>query len=166
MDSDLSGWSPAVRGGWSIKHRKAEDYLPLTDEVIASHLRGDATSGIYPLLRGDTCTLLACDFDDGFWALDALAFMDRCHDAGVPAVLERSRSGDGAHVWVFFTQPVPATAARAMGSRGPPTRSRRHRRGPRAPHSGGRRQPRPLLDRRTRQTPSRRLGLGPSRHDH
>ncbi len=113
--TNKSGWSPAVQGGWSNKHRKATDYLPLTDEVIASHLRGDATIGIYPLLRDDACTLLACDFDDGSWALDALAFMDRCHTAGVPAVLERSRSGDGAHVWVFFTAPVSATAARAMG---------------------------------------------------
>jgi superfamily II DNA or RNA helicase len=115
QNSGKSGWSPAVRGGWSNKTRKAKDYLPLTDDVFASHLRGDTTIGIYPLLPGDTCALLACDFDDGSWALDALAFLDECHTAGVPAVLERSRSGDGAHVWVFFDQPVPASAARAMG---------------------------------------------------
>ena len=115
QNSGKSGWSPAVRGGWSNKARKAKDYLPLTDEVLASHLRGDATIGIYPLVPGDTCALLACDFDDGSWALDALAFLDECHTACVPAVLERSRSGDGAHVWVFFDQPVAATAARAMG---------------------------------------------------
>lgn len=65
-------------------------------------------------IQGDTCTLLACDFDDGSWALDALAFLDECRATGVPAVLERSRSGDGAHVWVFFDPPVPATTARAM----------------------------------------------------
>jgi superfamily II DNA or RNA helicase len=110
-----SGWSPAVRGGWSNKTRKAKDYLPLTDDVLASHLRGDATIGVYPLLPGDRCALLACDFDDGSWALDALAFLDECHAVGVPAALERSRSGDGAHVWVFFDHPVPATTARAMG---------------------------------------------------
>ncbi|MCP3937616.1 MAG: DEAD/DEAH box helicase family protein, partial [Actinomycetia bacterium] len=115
QNTGRSGWSPAVRGGWSNKARKAKDYLPLTDEVFASHLRGDTTIGIYPLLRGDTCALLAGDFDDGSWALDALAFLDECHTAGVPAVLERSRSGDGGHVWVFFDQPVAATAARAMG---------------------------------------------------
>ena len=110
-----SGWSPAVRGGWSNKSRRAKDHLPLTDDVFASHLRGDATIGIYPLLPGDRCALLACDFDDGSWALDALAFLDECHNTGVPAVLERSRSGAGAHVWVFFDQPVPAVSARAMG---------------------------------------------------
>lgn len=59
-----SGWSPAVRGGWANKRTKKE-YLPLTDEVLARHLRGDATIGIYPLLPGDTCTLVACDFRSG-----------------------------------------------------------------------------------------------------
>jgi len=110
-----SGWSPAVRGGWSSKSKHNRAYLPLTDDVFASHLRGEATVGIYPLVRGDTCTLLACDFDGDGWALDALALVDACHTAQVPAVLERSRSGDGAHVWVFFESPVPAATARAMG---------------------------------------------------
>ena len=113
--SGRSGWSPAVRGGWSNRRTK-KGHLPLTDDVLARHLRGDATVGIYPLLPGDTCTLLACDFDDGTWALDALAYLDACHRAEVPAVLERSRSGDGAHVWVFFDGPVPAATARSLGT--------------------------------------------------
>ncbi len=108
-------WSPATRGGWA-KRRSAKDYLPLTDEVFLGHLRGESAAGIYPLLRGDMCTLLACDFDKGSWALDALAYLDACHANGVPAVLERSRSGNGAHVWVFFDGPVPASEARAMGA--------------------------------------------------
>jgi len=110
-----SGWSPAVRGGWANKRTKKE-YLPLTDEVLARHLRGEATIGIYPLLPGDSCTLLACDFDQGTWALDALAYLDACHQAEVPAALERSRSGDGAHVWVFFEDEVPASTARSLGT--------------------------------------------------
>ena len=113
--SGKSGWSPAVRGGWPGRQRTKE-YLPLTDDVLAHHLRGDATIGIYPLLPDDTCMLLACDFDDGAWALDALAYLDACHRAEVPAVLERSRSGDGAHVWVFFDAPVPAATARSLGT--------------------------------------------------
>jgi len=113
--SGKSGWSPATKGRWS-KGRPPKDYLPLTDEVFAAHLRGEQTIGIYPLLRGDTCTLLACDFDKGAWALDALACLDACHRNGVPAALERSRSGNGAHVWVFFTAPVPASTARSMGA--------------------------------------------------
>ena len=110
-----SGWSPATKGGWS-RQRTSRDYLPLIAEVFASHLRGGATVGIYPLLRGDTCTLLASDFDKGTWALDALAYLDACHANGVPAALERSRSGNGGHVWVFFDGAVPATQARAMGA--------------------------------------------------
>jgi len=110
-----SGWSPATKGRWS-KGRPPKDYLPVTDEVFASHLRGNETIGVYPLLRGDTCALLACDFDKGTWALDALAYLDACHRNAVPAALERSRSGNGAHVWTFFDSPVPASAARAMGA--------------------------------------------------
>ena len=110
-----SGWSPAVRGGWSHQRAKKE-YLPLSDEVLAAHLRGEVTIGVYPLLRGDTCTLLACDFDGGSWVLDALAYLDGCHGAGVPAALERSRSGDGAHVWVFFDGAVAAATARSLGA--------------------------------------------------
>src|SRR5205807_5919033 len=60
----------------------------------------------------DTCTLLACDFDEGSWVLDALAYLDACHAHGVPAALERSRSGNGGHVWIFFETPVPASEAR------------------------------------------------------
>jgi TOTE conflict system, Archaeo-Eukaryotic Primase domain/Type III restriction enzyme, res subunit len=70
-----SGWSPATKGRWS-KGRPPKDYLPVTDEVFAAHLRGNETVGIYPLLRGDTCALLACDFDKGTWALDALAYLE------------------------------------------------------------------------------------------
>lgn len=110
-----AGWSPAVRGGWS-RGRTRRDYLPLTDDVFVSHLRGETTVGIYPLLRDDACTLLACDFDGGSWALDALAYLDACHGAEVPAALERSRSGDGAHVWVFFDGPVQASTARSLGA--------------------------------------------------
>ena len=110
-----SGWSPAVRGGWSNSRTKKE-YLPLTDDVLRRHLRGDATVGIYPLLADDTCALLACDFDGGTWVLDALAYLDACHQAEVPAVLERSRSGNGGHVWVFFDGLVPAKTARSLGT--------------------------------------------------
>lgn len=113
--SGKSGWSPATKDRWT-KGRPPRSYLPLTDEVFISHLRGDETIGIYPLLRNDTCALLACDFDKGTWALDSLAYLDACHRNDVPAVLERSRSGNGAHVWIFFDAPVAASSARAMGA--------------------------------------------------
>lgn len=109
-----TGWSPATRG--RSGRRTPKEYLPFTEQVILRHLRGELAVGIYPLHDGDTCTLLVCDFDKGTWALDALAYLDVCHAHGVPAALERSRSGNGAHVWVFFDAPVPASQARAMGA--------------------------------------------------
>ena len=83
--SGRSGWSPAVRGGWSKASKARRDYLPLTDEVLAAHLAGRSTVGLYPLLHGDACRLLVCDFDGTSWALDALAYLDACVAAGVPA---------------------------------------------------------------------------------
>ena len=103
------GYSPACEDPWSSKKGKAKNYLPLTDEVILSHLTGEKIIGVYPLLKDDTCWFLACDFDKEGWALDALAFLNICKDYGVPAYLERSRSGNGGHVWTFFSAPVPAT---------------------------------------------------------
>jgi TOTE conflict system, Archaeo-Eukaryotic Primase domain/Type III restriction enzyme, res subunit len=70
---------------------------------------------VYPLRKDDTCWFLACDFDGGSWALDAAAFVEVCVRHGVPVALERSSSGDGGHVWIFFTAPVLASVARQMG---------------------------------------------------
>jgi superfamily II DNA or RNA helicase len=111
-----SGWSPAVVGGWANSKRPDRSYEPLTDAAIERHLAGEIEAGLYPLLRTDQCRLLACDFDGGSWALDALAYLDACRAAGLPAVLERSRSGDGGHVWVFFSGPVEAADARKVGA--------------------------------------------------
>jgi hypothetical protein len=111
------GYSPACEDPWSSRKGKAKKYLPLTDEVILSHLTGEQIIGVYPLLEDDTCWFLACDFDRQGWALDALAFLRVCKDCGVPAYLERSRSGNGGHVWIFFSAPVSATSARQLGIR-------------------------------------------------
>jgi superfamily II DNA or RNA helicase len=111
------GYSPACEDPWSSKKGKAKKYLPLTDEVILSHLTGEKIIGVYPLLKNDTCWFLACDFDKEGWALDALAFLNICKDYGVPGYLERSRSGNGGHVWTFFSAPVPAILARQLGIR-------------------------------------------------
>jgi superfamily II DNA or RNA helicase len=111
------GYSPACEDPWSTRKGKAKRYLPLTDKVIFSHLTGEQIVGVYPLLQDDTCWFLTCDFDKEGWALDALAFLNICKDHGVPAYLERSRSGNGGHVWIFFSTPIPATSARQLGVR-------------------------------------------------
>ena len=114
--SGKSGWSPKVVGGWANSKRPDREYEPLTDSVVEQHLAGDECVGLYPLLRNDRCRLLVCDFDGGSWALDALAYLDACRASGLPAVLERSRSGDGGHVWMFFSGSVPAADARKVGA--------------------------------------------------
>ncbi len=110
-----AGWSPQVEGGWANARRPDKRYLPVTEDVVRGHLAGGSHVGLYPLMDGDTCRLLACDFDGAGWLLDALAYHDSARAAGIPVALERSRSGDGGHVWVFFGQAVPASSARRIG---------------------------------------------------
>jgi len=91
-------------------------FLPLDDHAIRDHLSGKHTIGVYPLLPDETCWFLAADFDKDGWEADVTAFTETCRDAGVPFTVERSRSGNGAHVWFFFSEPVPAAEARKLGS--------------------------------------------------
>jgi hypothetical protein len=100
-------------------------FIPVSDEIIERHLRGDNggrssgddfVAGVYPLLSDETCWFLAADFDKENWAADALAVLETCSAKGVPAALERSRSGSGGHIWIFFSEPVPARLARQLGA--------------------------------------------------
>ncbi len=77
---------------------------------------GDFVAGVYPLLPDSTCRFLAVDFDGDDWSSDATAYLETCHSANVTAALERSRSGAGGHVWIFFSEPVQARLARQLGS--------------------------------------------------
>jgi superfamily II DNA or RNA helicase len=112
-----SGWLPAVRGGWrkGVRHED-RDYLPLTADVVTAHLSGELHLGLYPLLDGDRCCWLAADFDGPAAMLDALAYLKAARSVGAPTALEVSRSGMGAHVWLFFTAPVAAETARRVGT--------------------------------------------------
>jgi superfamily II DNA or RNA helicase len=112
-----AGWMPAVAGGWRKgMDRSSATHLPLTDEVLTAHLVGDVFIGLYPLRTDSTCTFLAADFDGAGAMLDALAYVKAARAFGVPAALEISQSGRGAHTWVFFTEPIPAATARALGT--------------------------------------------------
>ncbi|GHT93259.1 DEAD/DEAH box helicase [Betaproteobacteria bacterium] len=124
--SGKSGYAPACANEWRAgvceKPRiKCGDcanrvLLPLTDAVIYKHLAGDHTVGVYPLLENDTCHFLAVDFDEAEWRDDARAFIQSCSELGVPAALEISRSGQGAHVWIFFAGAISARDARRLGT--------------------------------------------------
>src|SRR5216684_7209005 len=122
-----SGYSPAGVMDWRAIHaarpeerkkvaRKTRMLQPLTDEAVRDHLTGKQTIGIYPLLPDESCWFLALDFDKKSWAADVVAFAATCRRFQVPAAVERSRSGNGAHIWLFFDCPVLATNARQLGS--------------------------------------------------
>ncbi|WP_344612135.1 TOTE conflict system archaeo-eukaryotic primase domain-containing protein [Dactylosporangium salmoneum] len=111
------GWMPAVAGGWRKgMDRRSAAYLSLTNEVLADHLVGKLFLGLYPLWRDNTCRFLAADFDGPTAMLDALAYVKAARGAGVPAALEMSQSGRGAHTWIFFAEAVAATVARSVGT--------------------------------------------------
>ena len=97
----------------------------VSDQVIAKHLRGvDAdrpdgagfVAGVHPILMDGSCRFVAADFDGEHWSADALAYLETCRLKAVPAALERSRSGEGGHVWIFFSRPMPAKHARQLGA--------------------------------------------------
>jgi hypothetical protein len=121
-----SGYAPACANEWragvcgkpSVKCADCEhrQLLPVTDQVIYDHLAGKHTIGVYPLLPDDTCHFLAADFDEADWRGDSHAFLHSCRELGVPAALEISRSGKGAHAWIFFTGAVSARDARQLGA--------------------------------------------------
>ena len=130
-----SGYQPVCKNEWAtgicrkpqVKCSSCDsrEYLPLADDIIEWHLRGenpdeygnkDFTIGIYPILPDEKCWFLAADFDKSSWQDDVRAFAKTCSEMDVPISVERSRSGNGGHVWLFFEEPIPCMKARAIGS--------------------------------------------------
>jgi len=130
--SGRTGYSPACSNEWQqgicekpkIKCSECpnQSFIALTEVIIAKHLRGrdergrEFIAGIYPLLSDETCWFIAADFDKESWIEDTRAFMETCRIKGVEAALERSRSGKGGHIWIFFEEPIPARIARQMAA--------------------------------------------------
>lgn len=102
-----------MRGG-TFQNYSDKTYLPLSDKEIEKHLRGEQLVGIYPLLPDNTSWFIAADFDDDKWLEECKVFLKVCHENEIPAYLERSRSGQGGHIWVFFEQPYPAIRSRKI----------------------------------------------------
>ncbi len=102
-----------MKGG-SFKNYKDKTYLPLTDQQIIKHLNGDQLIGIYPLLQNNTSWFIAADFDKQNWIEECRKFIEFCQIKNIPAYFERSRSGNGGHVWIFFDQPYQAIKSRKI----------------------------------------------------
>ena len=102
-----------MRGG-TFQNYQDKTYLPLSDKEIEKHLRGEQLVGIYPLLPDNTSWFIAADFDDDNWLEECNTFLKICFEYDIPAYLERSRSGQGGHIWIFFKQPYPAIRSRKI----------------------------------------------------
>lgn len=127
-----AGYSPACGNEWvrgicekpriSCAACLQQRFLPVTDDVVRWHLAGKDDSGrefvmgIYPLLRDETCFLLAIDLDKAQWQADARALLETCRQMNLSVALERSRSGNGGHLWLFFEQAISAVLARKLGA--------------------------------------------------
>ena len=131
LKTGKSGYAPACRNEWlpGICDKKAHRcpecpnraFTPLSAQTVRAHLMGKDeffrdVVGIYPMLEDDCTWLLAVDFDEEAWQEDISAFRETCISCGVMPAVERSRSGNGAHVWFFFSEPVSAADARKFGS--------------------------------------------------
>src|SRR5688572_5609307 len=127
-----SGYAPACSNEWvrgicekprvKCAECPSQRFLSVNETVIRWHLSGydDAgqpfVAGVYPMLLDETCFVLAVDFDKEGWADDARVFLDTCHRLNIAAALERSRSGRGGHVWIFFEDAIPAVLARRLAA--------------------------------------------------
>jgi superfamily II DNA or RNA helicase len=123
--SGKSGYMPAYQydlyhyrvhkmNGGTFQNYPHKTYLPITETEIQKHLNGVQQIGIYPLLPDNTSWFLVADFDKTNWNNEAVVFLNACKDKNIPAYLERSRSGNGGHVWIFFDKPYPAIRSRKI----------------------------------------------------
>ena len=100
--------------GGTFQNFKHKSLAPLTPQTLKNHLLGKETVGIYPLLKNNNSWFLAADFDKENWREESCRFIHVCKQNKLPSYLERSRSGNGGHVWIFFQEPYPAWKSRKI----------------------------------------------------
>ena len=112
---DWNEFNAHKASGGTIKNFQNKELTPLTDDVVRKHLTGQITIGIYPILEDNTSYFLAADFDGTNWLEDCQNYQQEIAKLGLPGYIERSRSGDGGHVWVFFKDAYPCHKSRVIG---------------------------------------------------
>ena len=131
IKTEKSGYSPVCANEWcegvcakpkgSCSKCENRELVALSDAILYAHLSGKDgygrdVAGLYPILPDDTCYFLAIDFDDGDWQDNVSEVRNICTSWNIPCAVERSRSGKGAHLWIFFTEPIPCSTARKLGT--------------------------------------------------
>jgi hypothetical protein len=122
-DKSASGYTPVCLNEWKqglcnkLKRQKCKDcdnkaYAQFNDYYAEQHLRGNRCYGAYPLLENNTSYFIVADFDGESWQENAVSFIKKRQKYNLPAYLERSRSGKGGHVWIFFEDKYPAYKSR------------------------------------------------------
>ncbi|MGL5639615.1 MAG: TOTE conflict system archaeo-eukaryotic primase domain-containing protein, partial [Cetobacterium sp.] len=121
-----SGYSPVCKNEWDYNlcdklkrgcsNCQNKKYLPIDNKIIESHLRGEIVVGIYPLLKDETCNFIAIDFDKKDWESSIKSLYLVCKENKIDALIERSRSGNGGHLWIFFSESVSASIARKLAT--------------------------------------------------
>lgn len=102
-----------MKGG-TFQNYLDKTYRKLTDEEIQKHLLGEQFIGIYPLLQDNTSWFIVADFDKDSWVEESQRLIHACNESDVPVYMERSQSGNGGHIWIFFEQPYPAVKSRKI----------------------------------------------------
>jgi len=122
----IKGYSPACKNEWvaglcnkpkvKCADCKNRNFFKLDQDAIRSHLEGKITIGTYAIKENDTCRFIAADFDKKSWQEDVLEYKNSATQMGIDVAVEKSRSGNGAHAWIFFSEDVPAYLARQLGT--------------------------------------------------
>ena len=120
------GYSPACGNEWvhglcekprvKCSDCPNQNFPTLDHSAVHSHLTGRHTIGTYAIREDDSCIFLAADFDGDGWMQDIEAYRRAAEQMGISVAIERSRSGNGGHAWIFFARPVPAVLARRLGT--------------------------------------------------